>query len=296
MSFSPSENYTSYYIILENGKRFDVVEGQDVTEALGIVKWSPPIPVHMAGEVCNLHGHTLHFDIENLKKYPDVFKQGEHVVVTEKVHGTWCCMGYDPSLKHEELLDGNVIVTSKGLSDKGLVFKFNERNFDNLYVRALTTTQDEDGHTAIDRAKLAIALGHIDFIDPDAPVYILGEVYGKGVQDLHYGAAAPQFRVFDVYVGKPGQGRYLNYIELITFADVIGVDRIPLLYSGEFNKEVILELTNGKETISGKEENIREGVVIKPAEEREDLELGRVVLKSVSEAYLLRKGDVTEFN
>lgn len=55
------------------------------------------------------------------------------------------------------------------------------------------------------------------------------------------------------------------------------------------------EFTSGKETISGNETNIREGIVIKPIFERVDFSLGRVVLKSVSEEYLLRKGG-TEFN
>ncbi len=59
--------------------------------------------------------------------------------------------------------------------------------------------------------------------------------------------------------------------------------------------ETVEQLTNGKEAVSGEEANIREGVVIRPTEERRELELGRVILKSVSEKYLLRK-NATEFN
>lgn len=51
----------------------------------------------------------------------------------------------------------------------------------------------------------------------------------------------------------------------------------------------------GKGKLAGKELNIREGIVIKPCKERGNSELGRVILKSVSEGYLLRKGG-TEFN
>ena len=36
--------------------------------------------------------------------------------------------------------------------------------------------------------------------------YVLGEVYGRGVQDLHYGKPNPDFAVFDAYVGEPGTG------------------------------------------------------------------------------------------
>ena len=40
---------------------------------------------------------------------------------------------------------------------------------------------------------------------------------------------------------------------------------------------------------------MREGVVIKPTTEREDMFLGRVILKSKADRYLLRKGNSTEF-
>ena len=61
--------------------------GLDVAKLLGIVKWEPPIPISMAGEVCNIYGKTLRYDIENLKKYPHILEEGEEVVMTEKLHG-----------------------------------------------------------------------------------------------------------------------------------------------------------------------------------------------------------------
>ena len=131
---------------------------------------------------------------------------------------------------------------------------------------------------------------------PMLPFYILGEIFGRGVQDLHYGQQHPSFRIFDVYIGEPGQGRYLNYAEFIDFAndEEIMTPLVPVLAVVDYSKETVEELTGGKDTISGA--NVREGVVIKPVIEREHVELGRVCLKSVSEAYLLRKGNTTEFN
>ena len=69
---------------------------------------------------------------------------------------------------------------------------------------------------------------------------------------------------------------------------------VPILYTGPFSIESMEEFTNGKETVSGKEACIREGIVVRVAEERHEENLGRVILKSVSAAYLLRKGEVTE--
>ena len=259
-----------------------VNEGDDVTEFLGITKWEPPIPVHMAGEVFNAFGMTLSYDIENFKKYPNVLQEGEEVVMTEKLHGTWCCLGYHPDAPHE-------IVTSKGLSDKGLAFKFNEANAQNLYIRALHSTLIQgdvvvrDGNV-INRAR--------SFFE-DEPFYILGEIFGKGIQDLTYGLDKPQFRVFDIYVGEPGKGRYLDFEEMVGICKELNLTTVPILYKGPYSNKIKGIYTNGK-TVLG-ETHIREGIVIKPTTERRDNELGRVILKSVSDAYLLRKGG-TEYN
>ena len=66
--------------------------------------------------------------------------------------------------------------------------------------------------------------------------------------------------------------------------------RVPVLYRGPFSQEALMAHITGRESVSGREANLREGVVITPALERTDPRIGRVVAKSVSEAYLLRKG------
>lgn len=269
---------------IEDGPGHFVEEGDDVADWLSITKWEPPIPICMQGEVYNAFGKTLIFDIENIKKFPDIFKDGEEVCITEKLHGTFCLMGFHPEVD-------TPVVTSKGLSKKGLAFKFNEANKDNLYVRAFEATKNENSLTIIDRVNQALNFSK------EAPVYILGEVFGRGIQDLTYGENHPQFRVFDIYVGEPGQGDYHTPDELALMAEVADFITVPILYVGKYSQEIVNLYTNGKESVSGKESHVREGIVIRPLKERRDPELGRVFLKSVSEAYILRKGNkVTEFN
>lgn len=254
-------------------------EGTDVAEFLGITKYEPPIPTQMAGEVFDAFGYTLKYDIENYKRYPDVLREGEEVTMTEKLHGSWTCLGY-----HHDV---GSIVTSKGLSSTGLAFKLNEANENNLYVRTYRNLADR------------IAIDEIDkYMYMPAPVfYILGETFGPGVQDLAYGLSEKAFRVFDVYVGETGKGKYLNDEELENFCKTLNLDRVPVLYRGPFSKEKMLELTDGNETVSGTEACIREGVIITPVYERTDPAIGRVKLKSVSEAYLLRSNkDATEYS
>jgi RNA ligase (TIGR02306 family) len=275
-------NICSQTIRLQDGRDHAVIEGENVTDVLGITKWEPPIPVHMAGEVFNAHGMTLKYDIENYKRFPDVLLEGEDVIMTEKLHGTWMCAGYHPDVEHP-------IVTSKGLSGQGLAFKFIEQNENNLYVKSLAGTANAAGDDVVTRARRSGLFGELE------PFYVLGEVFGP-VQDLKYGADTPQFRVFDIYVGAPGCGRYVNAEDLQSYCAALGVQMVPIIYAGPFSKQKMEEITTGKETISGQQLHMREGVVIKPMVERYDNELGRVTLKSVSEQYLLRKGNTTEFN
>lgn len=256
-----------------------VNEGDEVSEFLHIVKYEPPIPTHMSGEVFNAYGATLKFDIENYKKFPHIISEGEPVVMTEKLHGTWTCIGWNPEV------EGNYVITSKGLSGNGLAFKMNEANKDNLYIRSFESTKGADGLSIVDLIRR--------WFDNETPIYVLGETFGKGVQDLTYGLTKPSFRVFDIYVGIPGQGHYMAWEKVKWLCDGFKVETVPVVYMGPFSREKLLEVTGGKDLISGT--NMREGVVVKPLFERNDDEIGRVVLKSVSEEYLLRhKG--TEFN
>jgi RNA ligase (TIGR02306 family) len=261
-----------------------ITAGENVAGLLAITKYEPPIPSGMSGDVFNAFGYTINFDIENIKKYPDVLEEGEQVSITEKLHGTWCCFGYHPEVDCP-------IVTSKGQSAKGLAFKHNETNEKNLYMQMYKQMEDVgDGHTLLE------GLQYLTYSKMDTPVYILGEIYGKGVQDLAYvDDNAKYFRAFDIYVGEPSNGQYLPPDEVERICRVLDIDMVPVLYCGPYSKEVVEKYTNGKETVSGKELHMREGVVIRPHDERRHDEIGRVILKSVSEAYLLRKGG-TEFN
>jgi RNA ligase (TIGR02306 family) len=275
-----------HYINVGDGQCF-VREGDNVAADLGITKYEPPIPAYMSGEVYNAGQHlTVAYDIENFKKYPDVLVGGEEVVMTEKLHGTFCGFVVLPNRDRDEKhVNGKFLVFSKGLGANGLCFKDNEKNRGNVYFRALENSKVFD--------KLA-NLAPTWFGDGgEEPLIILGEVYGRGVQDLEYGATDVAFRVFDIAHGYRGSQQYWNYHTMKVFCAGAGLDMVPLIYKGPFSKEVMLEHTSGVDTLSGK--HIREGVVIKPIKERTNTELGRVILKSVSEEYLLRKGG-TEYN
>ena len=262
--------------------------GQDVAAELGVTKYVPPVPSTMNGTVFSAGlERTIRYDIENIKRYPDLFTPGEPVVFTEKVHGTWAQLGVmSPSLAVPD--HGRLVVSSKGLASRGLAFvPDSPDNLYNVYLRVAR-------HLDIE-ARVTSAFGPLA-----EPVFVLGEVFGAGVQDLGYGASTAQddrlgFRVFDVYRGRRGHGTYLSDAELDAAVSAMGLQRAPVVYRGPFSGEGVRAHTAGRETVSGTGCHLREGVVIRPQVERRDLRIGRAQLKSVSDDYLLRKGG-TEFN
>lgn len=270
-----------------------VTIGDDLSAILGIVKYEPPIPVNMAGEVLNLFGKTVKFDVENLQKYPDIFQEGEPVVATEKLHGTFVAMCYWPDLNNPEVFEGDCFAYSKGLGSQGLVFKHNERNAGNLYQRQLVeggvAEKIKEHFAKVWAAQRMNAYS----CRKSWPVTVMGEIFGRGVQDLQYGQTTPTFRVFDVFVGEPSKGFWLNWEELNDWCSQVDLDIVPVLYEGPYNYEKLVAIRDGQDTISGS--NIREGCVVKSATNRTCDEIGRVMLKMVSPNYLLRKGDATEY-
>ena len=260
-----------------------VREGEDYAAHLGVEKYVPPVPASMAGAVWAAgQDRTLAYDVENVKRWPDALVPGERVVVTEKVHGTLLGVGVLPDpLAHPD--HSRVVVFSKGLGAKGLAFDTSGGDA-NLYTRVAADYGVADAVLGVFGDAQAL----------DEPVFVVGEAFGAGVQDLHYGADAgagrPGFRVFDVYVGRRGRGGYLDDAALDRACAAMGLDRVPVLYRGPYSAAVLAELTDGAESMTGAGAHLREGVVVRPATEREDARFGRVQLKSVSEGYLTRKG------
>ena len=110
---------------------------------------------------------------------------------------------------------------------------------------------------------------------------IFGEVYGKGVQKLQYDQKGINIAFFDAVLN----GRFLNYEAFVEFCTTNDLPMVPIISVGLWDKNM-LRHREGMSTIAG---HIREGIVIKPIYERYDNVLqGRVILKRISERYLLK--------
>lgn len=257
----------------------------DFAPALGVEKWEPEIPAHMSGQVESAARMLSWVDIENIKRYPDIFSEGESVWVTEKIHGT--CLLATVALVNENdtyAIQG-VTVSSKGLAEKHLALTEDENN---LYWRAVN---------AYPVRELALEIaGHFSELSVES-VGIYGEVYGSGVQDLSYGVKGntgkPGFAVFDARVKLTNGTDFWVNSGVVHGEGVLTTDipKVPTLFVGPYNIEEIAKIASGKEQVSGTEANLREGVVIRPVEEgRSEVVSGRKIAKFVTEEYLTRKG------
>lgn len=249
----------------------DIAIGRDYAEQFGITKYLPPVPMEMSGQVEHVSGLKSYTDIENIKKWPDVFEDGEPVYITEKLHGS-CTIA--------SLIDGDFYVSSKGLASKELCILESEGN---VYWRAARQYQLEE-------VCKWIAPQFGDFGEPVSEVTIFGEVLG--VQDLRYGLQKGQidWRLFDIRV----DGEYLSYDEVIGLGlEKFDIPMVPGLTAPHpFNKDFVLSLSQGETNIG---DHIREGVVIRSQFESFHPMLGRKILKSINPDYLLRKGKATEY-
>jgi len=246
--------------------------GVDFAPLLGITKWVPEIPTHMAGVMVEAPDLLRWVDIENIKRFPDIFAPGEPVVATEKVHGT-CCLTTVTAA-------GETLVTSKGFGGKGLAIAESDSN---VYWRAVRAH------------KVAEFAADLIGVYGASRVGVFGEVYGSGVQDLGYGVNAgvePGYAAFDIAIDVPGEG--VSWVSPALFPNR-GPATVPVLYEGPYDEALLLDLAEGK-TVLGAGAHIREGVVVRPAAERFSPVTGsRAIGKFVSGAYLTRKGATTEF-
>jgi RNA ligase (TIGR02306 family) len=243
-------------LLVEVGADFDGNVGDDYAEIFGVTKYEYPIPMTMNGDMEGQIGQHKFPSPEHLKRYKDVLIDGEEVVITEKIHGT----------------NFSVLVESDGevkIASHRYFWKDNEINSRMVYIR---TYHDNP------------ALQNLP-----TDVQVFGEIYG--VQDLKYGLqnGKTDYAIFAVCKGE----EFLNYDDFISFCNAYQLPRVPVLYRGGYSWEIATQFNNADSVLAPK--CMMEGVIVQPTIERTDFKVGRIVLKLISDRYLLRK-DGTELH
>jgi len=255
----------SYGLLIPYNEAYD---NQDLVSYWNIQKWEPPAKEECVdAEKENPHFHK-YTDVENIRNYPNILKNNELVLCFEKCHGSSIRTG--------------IIEESDESGNLKPVWASGSHN--------MRRKPPEGGN----KSKYWIMYEHEGikaaceyfYSEIKKPILFFAELYGIGVQDCNYGVS-PTFGVFDISIG----GEYVSTQQRQMICTKYNIPQLPLLYSGPFSMEKIKELTDGPTTIGSPTTGFkgREGIVVRPTEERRDWEIGRVILKSISVDYLERK-------
>lgn len=231
---------------------------EDISELMDIVKYEPPIPSALAGQVKGIEvkGKEVHLhrhDCVHLGAFAKEFDPEEQVIVTEKVHGSQ--FNYAVNFTKDGITE---IVTSKGLLGKGLQIL---EDAGNAYWQAVRN----DG---LREKVVQLASTFITTPDDDLnfTIHVIGEVVPVQV-GYSYGFTKSTALIYEVVVN----GEHLHFYHTDGFGGKT-LDEyfnwVPIVYIGKFKDADLYELCKGKEAVSGKELHIREGIVVVPQEMR----------------------------
>jgi hypothetical protein len=193
------------------------------------------------------------YDVESFKNFPNAFKPGEEVVVTEKIHGSNARFTFVPGT-----FGGHMFAGSRKL------WKKPGKNIWREALKQLPWIEEW-------------CKAH-----PDYTLY--GEICPT--QELKYGCTSNEIKFFVFDIRTP-EGEWVNHEDTTISREVENIKWVPVLYTGPYDESKIRSLVDGKSTVSGAD-HLREGIVVRPAIERDSgiRGLGILQLKLVSNAFL----------
>jgi RNA ligase (TIGR02306 family) len=233
-----------------------VAEGDDVSEALGIVKWEMPLNAQLAGQAKGNYPTAIpKTDQERCQNLVTEIDQAItdklQFEVTEKLEGSSMTV---------YLIDGVFGVCSRNLDLK--------ETTDNTFWQVARRDDIE--------SKMRTVVG-TDFA-------IQGELIGPGIQGNIYKLSKPEFRVFDVY--NISGGFYVTPNKRQTLITMMGLLHVPVIAYQTIvpcsTVDELLTWAEGPSAITPSQE--REGVVFKQVD-------GGMTFKSISNRYLLKSAD-----
>ena len=230
--------------------------GTDVTEALGVLKYEPPIPECLEGLVTGAFPSRVpKTDQERIQNLALELAEWQRLnlrwELTEKLEGQSTTFAY---------LEGQLHVCAKTwkLADVGNNVLWGLARKLNL-VEALKS-----------------AFGSRD-------IALQGELLGPGVEGNIYRFNEPQFYLYDVY--DVNEGRYWSSAERADLARSLNIAHVPVLdpsfeLTRESTMEALIAMADGESALRSGQR--REGIVFKALE-------GQFSFKAVSNAYLTGK-------
>lgn len=245
--------------ILPAGTTYDI--GDDVTEALGVIKYEPPAPAGMGGLVKGAFpGFLPKTDETRIQVLEPLLERyrGETFFMTEKLDGT----SFTAFLRDGEF----------GLCSRNLWLDENDPT--SLFARLSQTIGLPQ--------KLQLIRDRYGF----QPA-VQGEVIGPGIQKNKYGLPGGDLRLFSVI--DIDRFALLNREVMLTVLESTGLTPVPQLGELVLNHTIdeLVELAVGASQLNPKIH--REGLVFRPAQEIQDPTLGgRLSFKVINPQFLLK--------
>lgn len=236
-------------------KSFVIEEGKDCTEELGVIKYEPPIPAHLAGIV---KGKIPSFIPKTDETRVQVLQE-----LLNKYENTRCYV--------TEKIDG----TSATFYVKDGVFGVCSRNLELL---------EDDTNTFWKIAREMDIENKL--LSLHTNVAIQGELYGENIQSNPINIKGQTIRFFNLF--NIDRYRYYDFIELEVILKRLNLPMVPVIDSNyvlESNINSIVEKSKIKSTLNPK--IWAEGIVIRPYFEKYDSQYGRFSFKAINPEFLL---------
>lgn len=270
--------------------------GEDWSDRLGVTRYEPPEPDEAGGtNKVYFGGQTedgpdvptgpTKYDVEAFERYHDAFQFGEWAHLHEKADGSnlravwwggrlWVktrnnWVRRQPDLSH---------VTPDLLRAKGVP--------DDKLESALASFQKRAGQVNSFWEAVERTPNLVEYLRNNPGVVVFAELAGN-TNRLKYGFPdVNRVLAFDLL----REGRFVDIADAEKELLDAGVPFVPCVAAGPYDFQWVKGASTGPTTIpDAKKGVIREGVVVRPARERSDRRIGRVVLKCVNPDFLAGK-------
>lgn len=265
----------------------ELVVGTDVSEVLHIIKYEPPISVHLGGLTKGAFPSFIpKTDEIRVQNIPEVLERhkGRKFITTEKLDGSSITLYIRPNTESDKGYDFGVCSRNLELTEdpKNVAWKVvRERGYENIMQQI---------------CKDSTTVGHMTtccgvFNDGFA---LQGEIIGNGINGNHYQFKANDHEIYFFNVFDIKEHKYLSYQPLYNLLTAYSIPVVPYVGELTLNHTVdeLLELSKGQSIFSTSKHPIkREGLVFRPLIEGQDPDIGRLSFKAINSDYLIKLKD-----
>ena len=257
----------------------DMIVGTDVSDALNIVKYEPPISLHLGGltkgTFPSFIPKTDEIRIQNVPQILERWK-GTRFIACEKLNGSSITIYLRPNPDNPEILDFGVCSRNLELTEDPA----------NAAWKLARTNDYESKLIEMYRDNQNMFQGGIA---------LQGEIIGNGINGNNYQFKAGEYGIYMFNVFDIKNYHYISHDIAYNLCRHYGFFTVPYVNEITINNHTVddlIELTKGQSYFADSKRHIkREGLVFRPIEEQIDPDIGRLSFKVINSDYLINIKD-----